>query len=121
MAQRVKIVQTPQGPAPEWVRDAWIGLYLPLAPGYPDRVVTNVLPGFSNAHGWWGILLYYWYRFLGKLERWEGYLVLSARAVEILMVARPDAARWWHENTPELLKPGQIFVFDHQACEEENE
>lgn len=47
----------------------------------------------------------------GRLERQSGYLVESAAALEILRAAHPDAAAWWEQHTPHLLRPRRYFVF----------
>src|SRR5947199_83534 len=44
----IRIIDVPPGEAPEWVRRAWVGLVLPLAPGeYGPRVLAaaGVLTG----------------------------------------------------------------------------
>jgi hypothetical protein len=47
----------------------------------------------------------------------EGFLVPSLTAVERLEVFNPDAAAWWREHTPHLMRRGRHFVFDSAACE----
>jgi hypothetical protein len=57
----------------------------------------------------WGLLA-------GKAKRLTGYPVYSALALELLAAANPEAADWWHTNTPRFLRPGQMFLFDEASC-----
>jgi hypothetical protein len=49
----------------------------------------------------------------GRLKRASGYLVETQAAVSILAARSPEAAAWWRENVPQMLRPGRYFVF-HQ-------
>ncbi len=109
----VRIVERPEGEAPEWVRDAWIGVRLPLC-----RRGTTQTAGFGVLTGpksWLGQM---WGCLTGRASPMSGYLVEAAQAVEMLGWTRPDAARWWREHGGEIIKPGRIFVFDTAACEQ---
>ena len=109
----VKIVSTPRGEAPEHVREAWIGLVLPLAqPGKRRVAAAGILTGPRTFIGSLIGLV------TGRYERREGYVVESAKAIAILDNSRPEAAQWWQKNTPHLLLPGHLFIFDSEACEE---
>jgi hypothetical protein len=39
----------------------------------------------------------------------------------VLQEAAPEAAAWWHENTPHMLGPGRMFGFAADVCEELDE
>jgi len=110
----IKIVRRPIGEAPEWVRDAWIGLSLPLA--------------VKREHSWRGVgvlsgpsrwLPQLWALATGKTEKFEGYLVNAQAAVDLLAEVNPGAAAWWRKQTPELLNGKRCFVFDASAGERE--
>lgn len=108
---RIKIVQTPLGEAPEWVREAWIGVTIPLvvaeARGYQGfGVLTGPKSWFAC---WWRLIT-------RQTEPVEGYLVSAAEAVELLAFSRPQAAQRWRQNAPHLLGPKAHFVFDTAAC-----
>lgn len=108
---RIKIVRRPTGEAPEWVRDAWIGLSLPLAAKQPQTwAVFGVL---SAPRGWhrefWAILS-------GKTTKATGYLVNARQAVDQLATFHPEAAAWWREHTPQLVSGRRNFLFDVDAC-----
>ncbi|KPF75355.1 hypothetical protein IP68_08835 [Blastomonas sp. AAP25] len=111
---RIKIVRRPIGEAPDWVRDAWIGLSLPLA---VDRQRSlwgfGVLSGPSNA------FLQLWALGLGKGIKLTGFSVNAKAAVDILEEVDPRAAGWWREHTPALVSGKRCFVFDADACERE--
>jgi hypothetical protein len=109
---RIRIVATPLGEAPLWVREAWIGLDLPtVRPDVRTYCAAGVVSGpkslMALAVAWFG----------GKLFPYRGYTVSALKAVEVLEAVRPDAAKWWRENTPHLMHRGQAFVFDEPACQ----
>jgi hypothetical protein len=111
---RIKIVRRPIGEGPDWVRDAWIGLYLPLAVNRQRSLWgLGVLSGPSNA------FLQLWALVLGKGIKLTGFSVNAKAAVDILEEVDPRAAGWWREHTPELVSGKRNFVFDADACERE--
>lgn len=110
--RKVRIVRTPEGEAPLWVREAWVGLELPLAhPGEITTETVGVLTGPPSPLGRW------WARLRGRPQLTTGYFVLSARAIGILARSQPRAADWWRSNTPRFCDPHELFVFDAPACE----
>jgi hypothetical protein len=111
-AFKVRIVRAPAGEAPEWVREAWVGLELPLACLTEVSVETGgVLSGPTHRWGWW------WKRLTGRTERTTGWVVDSARAIALLSRTRPDAADWWRTHAPRFTQSDSQFVFDSPACE----
>ena len=112
----IRIIQPPTGEAPIDVRAAWVGLVLPLAKVRQDPARPR--PGFgvlSGSRGWWRQIIAC---IRGQTEPTKGYVVDVQVAVDSLAHHAPDAARWWQEHAPHLLRPGQLFVFDQAACEE---
>jgi hypothetical protein len=112
---RIRILKPPPGEAPEHVRQAWLGLVLPVVARCrgPARVVAfGVLSGPRNwVHGLLQAIL-------GRAPQEVGYCVYCTVAIDILRAACPDAADWWSRNTPHLLKRGYFFVFPPESCEE---
>lgn len=110
--QKVRIVRRPLGEAPEWVRDAWIGLELPVLLSDPvSSRIAGVLTGSQTRLG-------FWFRFiLGRTERMVGYLVDAHTALRLLEARNPTAAIWWRANAGWCVQPGCQFVFDLPACE----
>ena len=109
---QIKIIATPSGEAPLWVRQAWIGLELPLLiPGLHIVPVMGVITGQSALHR-------LGYR-LGLLrsEVMTGYFVNSSIAISLLLEQNESAAIWWETHLPQYLDSGQNFVFDARACE----
>jgi|SRR6476646_10862702 hypothetical protein len=110
--RRIRVIATPTGQAPDWVRRAWVGLELsvvgnPQPKAYP---VFGVLTGPTSYLGnLWGLLR-------GKAERLAGYPVYAGGAVELLAASNPEAAKWWRDNAPHLLRRGRLFVFNADAC-----
>lgn len=96
MYEKIKIVAAPPGQAPEWVREAWIGIELPLAQPISGGVQVGIM--------------------LGKPENIGGYTVNSAQAFQLLQKHNIEAWNWWNENAPYAMRCGQL-VFKKQACE----
>ena len=112
----IRIIKIPIGEAPEDVREAWVGLILPLAEGRRSQrrnwAVFGVLSGPKS------FLPKVLAMLLGKHPVLDGYRVNASAALEILAQRTPEAAEWWNENTPQFLRPNQYFVFDAESCEE---
>ncbi len=89
--QCIKILGTPSGGAPKWVREAWIGLVLPIDPHLPQSHMTRDVLTKAPMKGF-------------------GYRIDAVLAVEILSLHAPEAALWWRENTT-LVHPGNHLVF----------
>ena len=111
----IKIVRRPIGEAPEWVRDKWIGLSLPLA-AKRERGWRG-LGVLTGPHHW---LAQLWALASGKSEKVTGHLVNAKVAVDKLEQLSPDAAAWWREHAPHMLQGGRYFVFNADACERED-
>ena len=108
----IEIIRRPLGEAPEWVRDAWIGQRIPLAIAGKRRPHGfGVVTGPVSAWQQWLMLL------TGRAERFEGYIVNAAHAVDILASHDPKAADWWRRHAPHLLDGSRNFVVDADCCE----
>ena len=110
----VRIIDTPLGEAPQYVREAWVGLVLPLAVPHARKVwiFGGVLTGPKT------YLAQLVWRLLGQGRQETGYVVNSAAAIMLLERTNPSAAEWWRENTPRLLAPNRNFLFSIKSCEE---
>jgi len=111
----IKIVKRPAGAAPEWIRDQWIGLSLPLVIGHEPRAYcTETMSIFIGQRSFW--LRLKW--FLGirpRLEQWVGYVVRSEEAVAALEQAnRTEAAGWWRTNVS--IVASTLWMFDAECC-----
>lgn len=108
----IEIVATPAGEAPLWVREAWIGLVLPLAAGRASGSwsVVGVLSGPRTCTG----ALWAWLS--GRTGRVTGYRVPSADAVRILAARNRAAADWWRAHTDYAESERACFIFDAPAC-----
>ena len=112
--QFIRIVRTPPGEAPLWVREKWVGLELPLASGdYGPRhaYTSGVLSGPRNR-----LIALVWL-LLGRLPHQSGYAVEAVTAVAILANVAPDAASWWRQNVPRSQRAGRKFMFHSSVCE----
>jgi len=111
----VRIVARPIGEAPEWVRDAWIGLEIPLlCSGERTSEGVGVLSGPRSFLAQLGD----WLR--GRSMNVSGYVVNARTAVDLLEAHSPKAAEWWWANTAHLLDGRSAFLFDTPACEVED-
>ena len=79
---RIKILKTPEGEAPLWVREAWFGLIIACFPyiGVPSGELTGVLSGDE----------------LQNTRR--GVIVPQATAIAELSKHDREAADWWFTN-----------------------
>ena len=108
---QIQIICRPVGEAPEWVRDAWIGLHLPLySDGEKDWPSVGVMTGPRT------LFRQVLARIMGKRKWTRGYAVEAGLAVDLLAKANPDAADWWRRNAPHLLDGLRFFVFNTPAC-----
>jgi hypothetical protein len=112
-AQAVRIVRAPIGEAPAWVREAWVGLTLPLAPGRSEGR-WRTIGVLSGPRSWLGGL---WALLSGRAQAVEGFGVDAATAVDRLAAHDPEAAEWWRREAGHMLRRGQIFIFDREACD----
>ena len=96
----IRIVDVPEGQAPEYIRRAWVGLVLPLPAGHP--------PGPKAARTR-GVLSYGWRKWLpgfrtkGRID--EVFLVAGSAAIDVLKKSDPYAAEWWIKNAPISYSP----------------
>ena len=112
----IEIVSTPVGDAPLKVRQAWIGLILPLPFPSPDGPVsTPAISVFAISTGWQSWLRWLFRRPYPEVD-FTGYFVPSAEAIRILGEASPHAAHWWRRNMPSLLRADGSLVFDAGCC-----
>ena len=76
---KIRIISTPPGGAPEWVRKEWVGLELPTveSSGRPQVGATG-----------------------GKPENLGGFQINGKVAIDALKEKSPEAAKWWEDNWP---------------------
>jgi hypothetical protein len=108
MPSQLHITAVPPGEAPLWVRERWVGLSLPLAQRKATPLSLLTAGVLSGPKGFLSCLVAL---ITGKLERQSGYLVEARAAIAVLEVGSPQAAAWWRENTPHLLRSKRYFVF----------
>jgi hypothetical protein len=108
----IRITSTPPGEAPPAIREAWVGLELPLFHDKPRYYLAwGVLTGPRSIME--GILNFFALRF--QVQR--GFSVPSLAAIEILAKSDPHAANWWRENVPRMARPRRYFLFSPDCCE----
>lgn len=96
--RRIRIVKTPRGDAPQWVRDQWIGLELPDLGPPQNHMSYGLITGTLRRHD-------------------HGCCVPMKVALDALTAKCPEAAKWFINK----LGPARIeesnFVFDEEACQ----
>lgn len=112
MKPRLRILRTPAGAAPERIRQAWVGLELPLQ-AEQEFIHQSVLDQARTRSR----VRLAWWRLTGRVQRARGFAVSVLDALEVLEQHRPQEATWWRTNAAHLCVPGAIFVFD-AACGE---
>ena len=109
----VKIITTPPGEAPQWVREKWVGLELPLQQWSASPTTSRTGGVLSGPRGVSGILVHL---VTGNFQRQNGYKVNVLKAVAILERASPEAAHWWRTSAPHLMTPSRCFLFPEHVC-----
>jgi hypothetical protein len=109
----IRIVKRPLGEAPEDIRDAWIGLTLPVLANQSHIVEGPAFGVLSIPRNW---LVRQLLSLVGRVPRQRGYAVDVTVAVHLLENFKPSAAAWWRSNAPYLFKPGLWFVFEEECC-----
>ena len=112
----IRIIKRPDGEAPEDVRDAWVGLLLPVLPHFSRPLDRRVLGVLSSPRWRFARRLKLW--FGGGYQR-RGYPVDTVAAVEILERVKPSAAAWWRKECPGLFNQGRCLFFSEDCCREE--
>lgn len=111
----IRIRSTPAGEAPASIREAWVGLELPLVRDKPLRYLgSGVLTGPQSLVQTLVHLVTF------RLSVQTGFVVSSLTAIEILEQADPLAARWWRENASHTVRRGRHFLFSPECCERVN-
>jgi hypothetical protein len=96
---KVRVIDVPPGEAPDWVRQAWIGVELPTRHKEPRAVPVYEIRSGESA------------------GEWVGYAVDGRAAVRAVAAVSPEAADWWRANLPAVTTPGYQLVFPADVCE----
>jgi len=108
----IRITSIPPGEAPAEIRNAWIGLELPLKFENPRHYLgSGVLSGPRTPRQRLIHLLTF------RLKVHTGFVVPSLLAIEVLERAHPSAARWWRDNAPHNVRAGRYLLFPSTCCE----
>jgi hypothetical protein len=113
-ASRIRIIAIPPGEAPQWVREQWVGLELPLSQlsrAARSRRVFGVLSGPGSLLARLLAIL------TGRARRESGYAVSVSAAVAVLESKSPEAAAWWRANVPGMTSPLRCFLFSESVCQ----
>ena len=108
----IEITQAPDGDAPLDIREGWVGIKLPTI-DHRERSIRTVGILSSPKNIWSYLYLF----FTSKTSRTNGYIVNSGKAIELLKMHNPNAAKWWCENTS-YENSGRVFLFQTESCRE---
>ena len=108
----IRIKSTPPGEAPASIRQAWVGLVLPVLYERPRRFLGSGV--LSGPRGNFETIVHL---VTLRLKAQTGYVAPSLAAIEILEDSNADAARWWREHVPRAMQPRHKFLFDPECCE----
>jgi hypothetical protein len=97
----LRVIRMPPGEAPEEIRQAWVGVELPLR-RWETKSGLHTTEGVLSLHG------------SGKVH---GYAVDGRAAVEALAAHSPEAAHWWRTFAPQVVAPGYLLLFPSEVCE----
>jgi hypothetical protein len=112
MKGRIRVIAVPAGEAPQWVREKWVGVELPLAlRSAHDFRTFGVLSGPRSFLAALSRML------TGRFTRRRGYAVEVAAAVAALERVHPDAAVWWRTNAAHLFRRTSYFMFREHECQ----
>ncbi len=99
---RIRIIAVPPGEAPQSVRQSWVGLELPLAPGQRGSPRMLAAEGVLSDHPGGTVL---------------GYVVEGKTAIRALELHDAAAAAWWRENVPEVMSSQYQLGFPAEVCQ----
>ncbi len=116
MPAYIRIVSPPPGEAPDWVRQAWVGIRLPLAQW---TRTPHARLGFGVLSGPRGLAARLFAVVRGRAETQVSYSVNVSSALDELERHRPDAAAWWRAHAPHLLSKNRKFLFAIESCSAE--
>lgn len=108
----IRIITVLPGEAPLEVRQAWVGLVLPVLENRPHSKQIPLAGVKSGPKTFWGML---WNQLTLRFARTEGYEVDVLAAIEVLEKA--NAAAWWRQNTPHMMHKWRRFGFPVECCE----
>ncbi|MFC5742086.1 hypothetical protein [Dyella tabacisoli] len=112
----IRIESVPPGDAPFHIREAWVGLVLPLAERIVDQPVISASRSvLANKHGFWLSVKRFLKRELEE-QPTPVYAIDVLAAIDVLQRADPTAAQWWKANTPHLFHEGHLFAFSASCC-----
>jgi hypothetical protein len=99
----LRIVRTPPGEAPEAIRQAWIGVELPLR-SWETKPQNHPTVGVLSVRN-------------SECATAYGYSVDGRLALEALAHHSPPAAQWWRKHAPQVLDRGYQLWFPPEVCE----
>jgi hypothetical protein len=109
----IEIHSTLQGKNPLWVREAWVGLQLPSLDEIPIKVpVADV----GNRPSFGALFRSLKDGSADPIKERFGYSVNAKIAVGIVSFTNEDAARWWLENVPQMMRQDMPLLFETACC-----
>ena len=115
---RIRVLRASSpGDEPAFVREAWVGLVLPLQQGKSQPVVVPPIRLPLRALSFRQRMSRIFQKQLAD-QPMPAYIVNAAEGFEVLKRERPEAALWWQKRFPEALSGRYYFRFNAENCEE---
>jgi hypothetical protein len=111
----IRILAAPPGEAPDEIREAWIGMVLPVVPGHL-RPIRGQQFGVVTGPKTPLMLRVATFLRLGRSVS-ATYHVDAKTALRLLADHAPLAEAWWRSNTPHLYREGMVLGFAEYVCE----
>jgi len=105
------------GDEPDFVREAWVGLELPVLEGKEQPVLVPPAKLPWRALSFSKLVARLFSRQLPD-QPMPAYLVSAAEGFEVLERERPEAAKWWKRRFPDALSGRYNFRFNAENCQE---
>ena len=112
----IRVESIPPGTGPDHVREAWVGLVLPVA-DVPRPAVRTFPVGSLAKRSLWHTLQKLFKRELVE-QPTPVYSVSFLEAVGVLEKSNPVAAQWYRANCAHTLQAGYFLGFAMHSCVE---
>lgn len=102
---KIKITSRPEGWAPEWVRDAWIGIELEARPKTRPPSLSSIIFGVDGI--------------LPDTQSPHVYITTMGKALKALELHNKKAYQWWKDNHNYYFQhPETEWTLDAEYCEQ---
>ncbi len=102
---KIRITSRPEGGAPEWVRDAWIGIEFEATPKSSPPSFSFMVFGVDGL--------------LPDIQKPHSYVTNTGKVLEALKVHNQKAYQWWKDNHNYYFQhPETDWIFNAECCKQ---